>query len=114
MQMAATKREYTLGIWALALGYFLSYIPYSGLTKAATSGLLARGLLIPVSELLPSAAISTAIAIFLFITIKGWWQYGRKHRVFGLNVLFPRRQTFVSGIGFAAIIVTTTLAYGFG
>jgi len=113
MPMAATKRAYTLGIWALALGYFLSYVPYSGLTKAATSGLLTRGLLIPASELLPSAAVSTAIAIFLFISIMGWWQHGRKHRVFGLNVLFPRRQTFVSGIGFAAIIVTTTLAYGF-
>jgi drug/metabolite transporter (DMT)-like permease len=111
--MAATKREYTLGIWALALGYFLSYVPYSGLAKAATSGLLTRGLRIPASELLPSAAVSTAVAIFLFITIMGWWQHGRKRRVFGLNVLFPRRQTFISGIGFAAIIVTTTLAYSF-
>ena len=113
MLVAATKREYTLGIWALALGYFLSYIPYSGLTKAATSGLLTRGRLISASELLPSATVSTAIAILLFITIMGWWRYGRQHRVLGFNVVFPRRQTFISGIGFAAIIVTTTLAYSF-
>lgn len=113
MPTAGTKREYTLGIWALALGYFLSYIPYSGVTKAATSGLLIRGSHIPASELLPSAAVSTAIVILLFITSRGWWRYGRKRRVLGLNVLFPRRQTFISGIGFAAIIITTTLAYGF-
>lgn len=113
MQIAATKREYTLGIWALALGYFLSYVPYSGLTKAATSGLLTRGVPIPPAELLPSAALSTAIAVLLFITSMGWWQYGRKRRVFGLNVIFPRRQTFISGVGFAAIIITTTLAYSF-
>ena len=113
MQKAATKREYTLGIWALALGYFLSYIPYSGLTKAATSGLLTGGHRIPASELLPSAALSTAIAVLLFITIMGWWGHGRKHKVFGFNVFCPRLQTFISGIGFAAIIVTTTLAYSF-
>jgi hypothetical protein len=113
MPIASTKREYTLGIWALALGYFLSYIPYSGLSKAATSGLLTRGLHIPAAELLPSAAVSTATAILLFITMMGWWRYGQKRRVFGLDVIFPRRQTFISGIGFAAIIITTTLAYSF-
>src|SRR5260370_8497455 len=105
------KREYTLGIWALTLGYFLSYIPYSGLSKAITSGLLTGGRLIPGFEILPSAAISTAITVPLFITLMGWGQYGRKRRVFGLNVVFPRRQTFISGIGLAAIILTTTLAY---
>jgi hypothetical protein len=107
------KREYTLGIWALTLGYFLSYIPYSGLSKAITSGLLTGGRLISGFEILPSAAISTAIMVPLFITLMGWWRYGRKRRVFGLNVVFPRRQTFISGIGFAAIILTTTLAYSF-
>jgi hypothetical protein len=113
MPIASTKREYKLGIWALALGYFLSYIPYSGLAKAATSGLLTRGPHIPASELLPSAAVSTAITVLLFITIMGWWRYGRKRRLFGSNVIFPRRQTCISGIGFAAIIITTTLAYSF-
>jgi hypothetical protein len=111
--MAATKREYTLGIWALALGYFISYVPYSALAKAATSGLLSGGRRIPAPELLPSAAVSTAVSVLLFVTIMGWWQYGRKYRVLGVNVLFPRRQTFISGIGFATIIVTTTLAYSF-
>lgn len=113
MQIAATKREYTLGIWALALGYFLSYIPYSGLTKAATSGLLNSGRRISGPELLPSAAVSTASAVLLFITVMGWWRYGRKRQLFGLNVIFPRQQTVISGIGFAAIIITTLLSYSF-
>src|SRR5271167_1014587 len=111
--MAGTKREHTLGIWALTLGYFVSYIPYSGLSKAITSGLLTQGRLIRGAELLPSGLVSTAIAVLLFITVMGWWRHGRKRRIFGLSVLFPRRQTFISGLSFATIIITTTLAYSF-
>ena len=111
--MAGRKREHTLGIWALTLGYFLFYVPYSGLSKAVTSGLLTHGRLIPGPQLLPAAGLSTAITVLLFITVMRWWKYGRKRQVFGLDVLFPRRQTFISGVGFAAIILTTTLAYSF-
>lgn len=102
-----------MGIWALTLGYFLAYIPYSGLSKALTSGLLTGGRLIPGCEVLPAAAVSTAFTVLLFITLMGWWQYGEKRLKFGLNLLIPRRETFISGIGFAAIILTTTLAYSF-
>jgi hypothetical protein len=110
--MVTTTRQHSLEIWALALGYFLSYIPYSGLAKAATLGLLPGG---PISGfvLLPTAAISTAVLIPLFITLMGWWKYARKRRLFGCQVPVPRRHTFVSGVGFAAIILTTTLAYSF-
>jgi hypothetical protein len=111
--MESTKRQYTLDIWALTLGYFLFYIPYSGLSKAVTSGLLSGGTPIPGPALMPAAGISTAICVLLFITAKGWWKYGRKIRVLGLNVIFPRRQTFISGVGFTTIILTTTLAYSF-
>jgi hypothetical protein len=111
--MATTKREHTLGIWALTLGYFLSYIPYSGLSKAVTSGLFTGGQLIPGAQVLPAAAVSTAITVLLFVSVMGWWRYGRKRRLFGLNIVFPRPETFISGIGFAAIIITTTLAYSF-
>jgi hypothetical protein len=113
MSVAITKREHGLGIWALTLGYFLSYIPYSGLSKGVTAGLLTGGRSIPAAEVLASSTISTAVSILLFITVMGWWRYGRKRRVSGLKVLFPRRQTIISGIGFAAIIITTTLAYSF-
>jgi hypothetical protein len=108
------KRDHTLGIWALTLGYYLFYIPYSGISKAVTSGLVTGGQSIPGAELLPAAGISTAIAVLLFITARRWWKYGCQRRVFGLNVVVPRRQTLISGLGFATIIFTTTLAYSFG
>src|SRR5262245_12802566 len=110
--MTAGKREHTLSIWALTLGYFLFYVPYSGISKAVTSGLL-TGDSIPGTELLPAAGLSTAITVLLFITARGWWKYGCQRRVFGLNVVVPRRQTLISGLGFATIIFTTTLAYSF-
>src|SRR5205807_1865374 len=111
--MDAAKREHTLGIWTLTLGYFLFYIPYSGMSKAVTSGLLTGGQLIPGTELLPAAGLSTGITVLLFITVMRWWKYGRKRRIFGLNIVFPRRHTLISGVGFATIIFTTTLAYSF-
>jgi hypothetical protein len=111
--MKGTKREHTLGIWALTLGYFLSYIPYSGFSKAITSGLLTGGRRVPGPELLPSSLLCTAITILIFITVMGWWRYARKRRLLGVNVVFPRRQTLISGFSFAAIIMTTTLAYSF-
>jgi hypothetical protein len=111
--MASTKREHTLGIWALGLGYFLFYIPYSGLSKAVTSGLLTKGIPVSAFELLPSMVVSTSLTMLLFITIMGWWKYALGSSTAGL---VPRinLQTFISGISFATIIITTTLAYSFG
>lgn len=110
--MVSTKREHTLGIWALGLGYFLFYIPYSGLSKAVTSGLLTKGIRIPAFELLPSTVVSTSLTMLLFITIMGWWKYALGSGAAGL---VPRinLQTFISGLSFATIIITTTLAYSF-
>jgi hypothetical protein len=110
--MVSTKREHTLGIWALGLGYFLFYIPYSGLSKAVTSGLLTNGTPVPAFALLPSTVISTSLTMLLFITGMGWWKYALGSDTAGL---VPRinPQTFISGLGFATIIITTTLAYSF-
>ena len=113
MPTVATKRQYSLAIWLFALGYFLSYVPYSGLSKAVTSGLMTGGRPIPVASIIPVASVSTAVTVLLFITTVGWWRYGRKGRVLGLNIVLPRKQTFISGTGFAIIIITTTLAYSF-
>ena len=107
------KRDHTLGIWALTLGYYLFYVPYSGISKAVTSGLVTGGQSISGAELLPAVGISTAIAVLLFITARRWWKYGCQRHVFGLNVVVPRRETLISGLGFATIIFTTTLAYSF-
>jgi hypothetical protein len=113
MTTITTKREHTLGIWALGLGYFIFYTPYSGLIKAVTTGLLPGSERVSGFVLLPSTVISTALVMLLFITVMGWWKYVRLRRVFGREVRCPNRHTFLSGICFATIIATTTLAYSF-
>src|SRR6185503_14069459 len=113
--MLTKKRKYGLGIWALGLGYYLSYTPYSGLTKALSGGLLtgAQG---PVTGpvLLPISAIATAIGMLGFITVMGWWKYAGRREFFGTSIPFPRRLTFLSGVCMAIIMGTTTLAFSFG
>ena len=111
--MLTKTRRYGLGIWALGLGYYLSYTPYSGLTKALSSGLLTSA---PVAGpvLLPISAIATVIGLFGFITVKGWWKYAGRREFFGVQVPFPRRLTFLSGVCLATIMGATTLAFTFG
>jgi len=113
MANSGTGREHSLSIWVFALGYFISYIPYSALSKAATSGLLSGGRPIQVASILPAAAVSTAVTVLLFITVMGWWRYGSKHGIQAFEVPSFGQQPLVSGIGFAIIILTTTLAYSF-
>jgi protein-tyrosine-phosphatase len=111
--MLTKTRRYGLGIWALGLGYYLSYTPYSGLTKALSAGLL-TGAPIAGPVLLPISAIATVIAMFAFITAKGWWKYAGRREFFGVQVPFPRPLTFLSGVCLATIMGTTTLAFTFG
>src|SRR3954454_24386774 len=113
--MLTQKRRYALTIWALGLGYYIFYTPYSGLTKALSSGLLtgAQG---PVAGpvLLPISAIATVAGMLGFITVMGWWKYAGRREFFGVQVPFPRRLTFFSGVCMATIMATTTLAFTFG
>ena len=111
--MRLTNREHTLRIWALGLGYFFFYAPYSGIIKAVTSGLLSGGNHVSGFVLLPSTLIPTALAIPIFITAMRWWKYARVGKVLGITVPLPRWHTFLSGLCFATIIATTTLAYTF-
>jgi hypothetical protein len=113
--MLTQKRRYALTIWALGLGYYISYTPYSGLTKALSGGLL-TGTQEPVSGpvLLPISAIATVIGMFGFITAMGWWKYAGRREFFGVQVPFPRPLTFLSGVCLATIMATTTLAFTFG
>jgi protein-tyrosine-phosphatase len=109
------KRKYGLGIWALGLGFFIFYTPYSGLTKALSIGLL-PGTHGPVKGpvLLPVSAIATVLGMLGFITLMGWWKHAGRREFFGLSIPFPRRLTFVSGVCMATIMGTTTLAFTFG
>jgi len=107
------QRKYNLEIWLLGLGFYLFYTPYSGLTKALSNGLLTGG---PVKGpvLLPLSAMATVAGMFLFISVMGWWKYAGRREFFGVQVPFPRRLTFLSGVCMATIMGTTTLAFTFG
>jgi hypothetical protein len=109
------KRRYSLQIWLLGLGYFLSYTPYSGLTKALSTGPL-PGTNGPVlgTVLLPLSVVGTVVGMFGFITFMGWWKYAGRREFFGVSVPFPRKLTFLSGLCMATIMGTTTLAFTFG
>lgn len=107
------KRRYGLEIWALGLGFYVFYTPYSGLTKALSNGLL-TGTQVKGTVLLPISAIATVIGMLGFITAMGWWKYAGRREFFGVQVPFPRRLTFLSGVCMATIMGTTTLAFTFG
>ena len=111
--MLTKKRRYGLGIWALGLGYYISYTPYSGLTKGLSRGLL-TGAPVAGPVLLPISAIATVMGMLGFITAMGWWKYAGRREFFGVQVPFPRRLTFLSGVCMAMIMGTTTLAFTFG
>jgi len=112
-----SKKSFSLaafGIWLLAFGYFICYWPYSALTKAVSKGLLpGMNAGIPSFTLLPISAFGAVIGMIAFITIKGWWKYSGRRKIFGVEVLCPNRWTFLSGICCSLIIATTTLAYTF-
>ena len=59
-------------IWGFAFGYFASYVPYSALTKAVSSGSIG-GEKVPGVELLPISATASLVGMFAFITLMGWW-----------------------------------------
>jgi hypothetical protein len=103
-----------LGIWWLALGYFVSYAPYAALTKIFSQGLL-PGVDHPASpfEMLPAAGFATAVVTLLLITVLGWWSYMGRRNLWGVVVPWPMRRTLLAGLATAAIIYTTTLMYTF-
>src|SRR5829696_7841156 len=113
--MLTEKRRYSLEIWLLGLGFYIFYTPYSGLTKALSNGLLpGTGGPVKGTVLLPISAIATVIGMLGFITVMGWWKYAGRRKVFGVEIPFPRRMTFLSGVCMATIMGTTTLAFTFG
>jgi protein-tyrosine-phosphatase len=101
-------------VWLFAIGYFISYIPYSALARAMTQGYLTPGQG-PVSglDILPTTLFGTILTMPLLITTFGGFHFTATRRILGYNAPFPRIDTLLSGIGFAAIITTTTLAYSF-
>jgi hypothetical protein len=111
--MRSTKREHSLSVWAFVAGYCLFYVPYCGLTKAVTSGHPGGGRQLSGFELLPSTVLVTSILMLTFVSVMGWWAHAGKRTLSGIVVPFPRLETVISGVAFAIIILTTTLAFTF-
>src|SRR5688500_14043573 len=110
--MSAARRERGWSVWLAAAGYFACYVPYSGLTKALSSGLLPGQ---PVSglQILPWSAAASLVSAAAFLLATGWWRSAGRARVLGVPVPAPTRWTFLSGVCSAAIIASTTLSYAF-
>lgn len=108
MQTTASRRRFKLRIWWLALGYFAFYIPYSFTVRVVTTGETISGF-----RIMPPVVVSTALLLLAIITYKGWWQYARHRKIFGLDVPMPSGLVVLSGFGTAIIIATTTLSFTF-
>lgn len=107
-------RAASIGMFGLGVGYFAWYVPYSGLAKALSSGLIPG---IPHSigglVLLPAAALGTLLGMPIFLTASRWWRYSTRRRILGRTVPFPGRETALSGFWTAFIVGTTTLNFTF-
>ncbi|MEI8258420.1 MAG: hypothetical protein WCJ30_22315 [Deltaproteobacteria bacterium] len=97
----------------MALGYFLAYVPYAALTKGVTDGRIPGVEHLPGAVLLPISNIASMVGMMAFITGARWWRHAGRRRVLGMELPVPGPYTFVSGLGTATVIVTTTLAYTF-
>ena len=112
--MSSTRRNFSKRIWLLGFGYFIFYAPYSGLTKAISNGLTTSSNQLPAGiEILPVSVLATVITLFVTMSIAGWWKHASHRKLLSLQVPFPNRWTFLSGVSMAAIIGTTTLAFSF-
>ena len=103
------------GIAALCFGYFASYVPYSMMTKMITKGLVlglgGKGL--TGFQIQPLAVLGSFTAMYIFITLAGWWKHATHSKVFGISIPRPQWYTFIAGVCTAGQIITTTLAYTF-
>ena len=109
------KERVAFGIGILCLGYFLSYIPYSMLTKMLSSGLFGGmdGKGFSGFEIQPVVVLASTIGMYAFITLAGWWKYATHSKIFGVSVPRPQWFTLISGLCTSSQIITTTLAYTF-
>lgn len=114
MKTTAPHRKFKLRIWWLALGYFAFYAPYSFLVKILTTKSW-PGVTGVVSgfRILPAVVLSTAIVLLTIITVQGWWRHAHHREVLGRRIPWPSSLVFLSGLGTAMIIATTTLTFTF-
>jgi hypothetical protein len=109
-----SRRTFTLGIWAQALGYFAFYVPYAALVRVTSTGASPAidGVAFRLGMVL-TAGLATSVVMALTITGLGWWQYPRRRVLLGACVPWPTRRTLLTGLATVAIIYATTLMYTF-
>jgi protein-tyrosine-phosphatase len=63
-------------VFYLALGYFVSYLPYAIMAKALSSGIV-PGVDAPIGGLvlLPAAALGQLLVMPIFLGASGWWRF---------------------------------------
>ncbi len=107
--------NFTWGIWGLALGYFVFYVPYAASTKMLSSGLWpGHEKVITGFSLLPAVDLGIMVMLVVLMSLMGWWKYARSVKIFGFPLpIATNRWTLFSGLATAFIIMTTTLAYSF-
>jgi protein-tyrosine-phosphatase len=108
------RSKAALGMFALGVGYFLWYTPYSALAKSISGGML-PGMDHPIGGLvlLPAHAIGQVLVMPVFVLLSGWWRYSGRRQIAGRNILFPARHTAESAFWMAIIVGTTTLNFTF-
>src|SRR5262249_34506614 len=112
--MRASRGRPEFRIWGLALGYFGSYIPYSGLTKALTQGSWpGSGGPTTGFTILPATVVSTSFLLLGLISATDGWRWIDRSSVLGLRIPVFSRWMVASGVATAVIIGTTTLNYTF-
>jgi protein-tyrosine-phosphatase len=101
-------------MFGLGVGYFLWYTPYSGLSKALSSGLI-PGIHHSIGGLvlLPATVLGQLLVMPVFVLGSGWWKYSRRRRIAGRDVPFPARRTAESAFWMAIIVGTTTVNFTF-
>ena len=107
-------------IWWRAFGYVSFYIPYSALVKALSSGKLESLGWVreglggnSAFEFMPAVLIGTVLTMPVIMFCLGWYRDMGRFRIVGFNVVCASPWAMGSGIAFAVIIATTTIAYTF-
>jgi hypothetical protein len=101
-------------VFYLALGYFVSYLPYALLAKALSSGIV-PGADAPIGGLvlLPAAALGQLLVMPLFLGASGWWRFASERWGRNRRVLWPTRDTATAAFYMSVVIFTTTLNFTF-
>ena len=105
--MSNNKKRSVWPIEAVTLVYIVIWIPYIALTRMLTTigGKPLTGL-----QILPLQVMATAVAIYLFLFLAGWWRAA--HRL-GNGLPWPTRWTALSGLATSLILTTVPLSLTF-